>query len=286
MTGAASGKPSVAPVKAGVRSSAASRAGLPPATISEIDGVRHLHLGTPWVQGSMRIGKPRAIELEYVQRMMVWMLLREPDGIAAGHAVQLGLGAAAITRFTHQVLRMKTTAVELNAQVIAACRAWFRLPRDDALLAVIEGDAAAWVADPAQAGSVDVLCVDLYDHEAAAPVLDDAAFYAACHRVLAEGGVMTTNVFGRDASFARSARRVAAAFGESRVRSMRATREGNTVLVALKDSALPDRTTLAARAEFVESRYALPARKWLRMLRRLPEADNGRPRPSPQRGRE
>ena len=49
---------------------------LPPATISEIDGVRYLHLGTPWVQGSMRIGKPLAIELEYVQRMMAWLLLR------------------------------------------------------------------------------------------------------------------------------------------------------------------------------------------------------------------
>jgi hypothetical protein len=51
---------------------------------------------------------------------------------------------------------------------------------------------------------------------------------------------------------------------------MRATREGNTVLVALKGGALPDRATLAARAEFVESRYGLPAGKWLRMLRRLP----------------
>ena len=33
--------------------------------------------------------------------------------------MQLGLGAAAITRFCHQVLRMRTTAVELNPAVIA-----------------------------------------------------------------------------------------------------------------------------------------------------------------------
>ena len=31
---------------------------LAPATISEADGVRYLHLGTPWVQGAMRIRKP------------------------------------------------------------------------------------------------------------------------------------------------------------------------------------------------------------------------------------
>ena len=245
-------------------------AALPPATISEADGVRHLHLGTPWIQGSMRIGQPRAIELEYVQRMMVWLLLRPLEGLARGHAVQLGLGAAAITRFTHQVLRMRTTAVELNPEVIAACRAWFHLPRDDARLAVLQGDAGAWVADPAHAGSADVLCVDLYDHEAAAPVLDDAAFYAGCHRALAEGGVMTVNVFGGDASFERTAQRIARAFGAARVRSLRPTREGNTVVFALKDAPLPDRPTLAARADAVESRFGLPARKWLRMIRALP----------------
>ena len=71
---------------------------LAPATISEFDGVRYLHLGTPWVQGAMRIRKSLALELEYVQRMMAWMLLRPSDELTHGHAVQLGLGAAAITR--------------------------------------------------------------------------------------------------------------------------------------------------------------------------------------------
>lgn len=263
-----------APVPSSKRATRASP--LPAATISEFDGVRHLHLGTPWVQGSMRIGRPRAIELEYVQRMMVWMLLRPAGSLTEGHAVQLGLGAGAITRFTHQVLRMpKTTAVELNPSVIAACRAWFRLPRDGARLAVVEGDAGAWVADPMHAGTVDVLCVDLYDHDAAAPVLDDAAFYAGCRRVLAEGGVMTLNLFGRRASFAASARRIAAVFGHGRVGSLRPTREGNTVLFALHDGALPDRGTLAQRAEIVESRWGLPARKWLRMIRPLPPGLEG-----------
>ncbi|MEP7100976.1 MAG: spermidine synthase, partial [Burkholderiales bacterium] len=35
---------------------------LAPATISEADGVRYLHLGTPWVQGAMRIRKSLALE--------------------------------------------------------------------------------------------------------------------------------------------------------------------------------------------------------------------------------
>ena len=56
---------------------------LPEVTISESDGVRYLHLGTPWIQGAMRIDDPLAIELEYVRRMMVWMLLCDPATLAA-----------------------------------------------------------------------------------------------------------------------------------------------------------------------------------------------------------
>lgn len=242
-----------------------------PATISESDGVRYLHLGTPWVQGAMRIRKPLALELEYIQRMMAWMLLRPSAQLARGHAVQLGLGAAAITRFCHSVLKMKTTAVELNPTVIEACRLWFHLPPDTARLKVIEANAAEFAADAQRHESVDVLCVDLYDHAAASPVLDSADFYRDCHALLAEGGVMSVNLFGRDASFERSAARIAGVFGEERVASLRPTREGNTIVLALKGADWPDRETLAARADTIEARfqssYPLPARKWLRMIR-------------------
>jgi spermidine synthase len=237
------------------------------ATMSEFDGVRYLHLGTPWVQGAMRIRKPKQIELEYVQRMMAWMLWRPTEQVAQGHAVQLGLGGAAITRFTHQVLRMQTTVVELNPTVIAACRLWFHLPADDDRLTVLEADAADWVSDTANLQTVDVLCVDLYDHEAAAPVLDDERFYAACRAVLAPGGLMTVNLFGRDASFERSAALIAAAFGTDQVWQLAPTREGNTVVVAGRSVEVPDRETLTARAESVQSRFGLPARKWLRLVR-------------------
>ncbi len=244
---------------------------LAPATLSEADGVRYLHLGTPWVQGAMRIRKPLAIELEYVQRMMAWMLLRPAPALTQGHAVQLGLGAAAITRYCHGVLKMRTTAVELNPSVIAACRLWFHLPADSARLRVVEGDAAAFAADPAHARSVQALCVDLYDHDAASPVLDSEDFYRDCRALLGEGGVMSVNLFGRAASFERSAARIAAAFGIERVRALRPTKEGNTVVLALRDGEVPARDTLAERAATIESRFDLPARKWLRMMRALPD---------------
>jgi len=244
--------------------------GLPSATISEQDGVRYLHLDSPWVQGAMLIREPRAIVLEYVQRMMAWMLWRPSAELASGHAVQLGLGAATVTRFCHGVLRMpRITAVEINPGVIAACRHGFRLPANDARLSVIEADAGEWVTRPEHRASVDVLCVDLYDQEAAAPVLDSAQFYADCRALLRERGVMSVNLFGRASSFAVSAQRIGHALGRDQVWSLRPTREGNTVVIAARGTRVPDREELEARAATIERLYGLPARKWLRMVRPL-----------------
>jgi len=240
---------------------------LPPATLSEADGVRYLHLGTEWVQGAMQIRAPNQVELEYVQRMLVWLLWRAESEWSHGRAVQLGLGAGALTRFCYRVLHMKTTAVELNPAVIGVARLWFHLPADNDRLLVVEADAARWVADPAHLQSAHVLNVDLYDHEAASPVLDDEAFYAACRGVLAEGGLMTVNLFGRHASFDASLECIAAAFGPDRVWHLAPTREGNTIVVAARDVRLPERGIQLQRADIIESRFKLPARRWPRLIK-------------------
>ncbi len=240
---------------------------LPPVTVSEYEGVRYLHLGSLWVQGAMRIRKPQVVELDYVQRMLAPLLWRAPEAWGQGRAVQLGLGAAALTRFTAQQLRMATTAVEINPEVIGACAQYFHLPREAEL---VRGDAADWLAT-ADPGSVALLQVDLYDHEAAAPVLDSAAFYAACRAVLDEdGGLMAVNLFGRDSSFEQSLAHIVRAFGAAQVWGLRPTREGNTVVVAGRGVGLPARDELLRRAGAVEQRFGalgLAGRKWPRMLR-------------------
>jgi spermidine synthase len=244
---------------------------LPGVTIAEHDGVRYLHLGdTPWVQGAMWLRAPNVIVLEYVQRMMAALLWRPSAALTQGHGVQLGLGAGAITRFCHRVLKLpRVTAVELNPAVVAAGRHGFKLGADDARLSLVVADAGAWVADPARRGSVDLLHADLYDHEAAAPVLDTTTFYAACRDALADGGVFSVNLFGRASSFAASALRIGEAFGAGYAWSLRPTREGNTVVIATRDTPLPEREELLARAASIERRFGLPARKWLPMVRPL-----------------
>ena len=61
--------------------------------------------------------------------------------------------------------------------------------------------------------------------------------------------------------------RIAAAFGADQVWQVAPTKEGNTVVVAARGVVVPDRDTLTARAEAIESRFGLKAGKWLRLVR-------------------
>jgi spermidine synthase len=240
---------------------------LPEVNFSDWGDIRYLHLGTEWIQGSMKMDAPYDIELEYVQRMMAWLLFVEPASVMKRHAMQLGLGAATLTKFSRKRLRMRTTAIEINPQVVAACRGWFKLPADDERLQVVLADAGAEIARPQWHGTVDVLQVDLYDHEAAAPVLDHEAFYADCRALLTEDGAMTVNLFGRSSSYQASLEKIRAAFGADAVWAFKPTREGNTVVLAQRTPTRPRREALAARAETIQTRWALPAPKWLRVFK-------------------
>jgi spermidine synthase len=116
---------------------------------------------------------------------------------------------------------------------------------------------------------IDCAQVDLYDHEAAAPVLDSVDFYKAVRSTLADEGIMTVNLFGRSSSFDKSLGQISAAFGEEAVWSFKPTKEGNTVILAQRTPSRPKRDVLVARSEQIEAMFELPARKWLRLLKPL-----------------
>ncbi len=242
---------------------------LPEVNFSEDGDIRYLHLASPWIQGSMIIDRPYHIELEYVQRMMAWLLFMPATEVAGAHAMQLGLGAGTITKFCHKKLKMTCTAVELNPGVLHACRGWFRLPPDDARLRVVIADAAQEIRSPEWTGVVDALQVDLYDNEAAAPVLDSLDFYRDCRALLSPQACMTVNLFGRSSSFDESVQKICAAFGEQAVWAFKPTREGNTVVLAQRTPSRPKREQLLETAAHIEAQWGLPATKWLRVFKPL-----------------
>ena len=236
--------------------------GHPPATITEFQGVRFLHLGTSWVQGAMRLSKPDAIELEYVQMMMMWTLFNA----APKHIVQLGLGSAALTKFCyHRFPDARVTAVELNPNVIAICRALFGLPPDDARLTVREMNALDFVLDPANHNSVDVLQVDLYDEEARGPVLDTPEFYQGCFDCLSADGIMTTNVFGDFANYDINLHAMEQVFDA--VVWLPEVHDANIVVLAFKRAPVLDFSELYQRAAEIRQQLNLPAKNWVNGLK-------------------
>jgi spermidine synthase len=239
----------------------------PVVTFADYGDMRFLHLGTPAVQGSMKINKPFDIHLEYVQRMMAWLLFTELDQVKHMHAMQLGLGAASLTKFCHHHLGMQTTAIELNPQVIATCRRWFNLPENDARLDVVLGDAGEAASNDQWRGKIDTLQVDLYDQEAAQPVIDSEAFYRNCRDMLTDQGCMTVNLFGHAMSYADSLHKISAAFGEDATWAFKPTTAGNTIVLAFRSPPKFEHDMLQQQAQAIQARWPLSATKWLKALR-------------------
>jgi len=244
----------------------------PAATFADYGDLRFLHLGTPSVQGSMRISKPMEIHLEYVQRMMVWLLLVDLDRVPHLHAMQMGLGAASLTKFCHHALGMQTTAIELNPLVVDTCRRWFNLPPDNDRLQVILGNAADVASSDRWHGKIDVLQVDVYDPEAICPVLDSQDFYLGCRDLLKDDGFMAVNLFGHAYRCEEGIQNITAVFGADAVWAFKPTVAGNTIVLACRTPHRHDPAAWLSQARQIEKRWSLPATKWLNRLTPVPSS--------------
>jgi hypoxanthine-DNA glycosylase len=234
-----------------------------PIVLSELDGVRYLHFGTPWVQGAMLVDEPDVLVLEYVQRMMAWLLFRA----APGDILQLGLGAGALTRFSRRRLRdTRVTVIEASRDVIDVCRGAFGLGPDDARLTVRCDDAAAFMRRAASARSHDVIQVDLYDAQARGPTCDSLPFYRDCRRALREPGICVVNLFGRHRSYRSNLARLRSAF-DGRLLELPGGTAGNRVVIAFAGPPLSvPWSVLHERAQVLQARLGLPAPAWVRAL--------------------
>lgn len=238
-----------------------------PVTISVHEGVRYLHLGSPWVQGAMRIDEPNHLELQYVQQMMMWQLfMDQPE-----HIMQLGLGAGSLSKFCYQHYpEAKITAVELNHDVIRAARLLFELPSDDARLPVVNNCAFEHIKQCA-AGSVDVLQVDLYGATADNPALESLDFYQECARVLSDEGMLTVNILGNELVHARNLHHLQQSFAA--VAWLPESHDGNIVAIAFKNPPSVDFEDLYTKATQLTMAYGLPAAEWVEGLEEWMQGD-------------
>jgi spermidine synthase len=231
--------------------------------VSEIDGVRSLHLGSSTIQSSMRVKTPYDLELTYTRGMMCYLLF-QPQ---AQKLLVIGLGGGSIPKFVWYYLpeEVKVTAVEINPHVIEVARSHFMLPEDDARLRVVEGDGAAYIRE--HPATTDVLMLDAFASSGVAPELCSQDFYDSCASALSADGVMLVNLWGSDRNFDLYMQRIELSF-DNRVLVMPTGRPGNIVVFAFK-RAPPDLRweTLRERARLLEHKYKIEFPEFVGRLR-------------------
>jgi len=197
--------------------------------ISEEAGVRYLHFGSHWIQGAMRIARPWALELDYTRDMMVPLLLRPKRGWPRS-VLQVGLGAASITKFLYRNRpQAKLTVVEISPDVVTAAWQFFKLPDDAARLTVDICDGHAYMA--ASRARFDLIMIDGFDAKGRAGMLDTAPFYCNCRARLADDGILVTNLLSRRRGAAPGLSPIREAFEEWAL-ALPACEAGNTIVLA------------------------------------------------------
>ena len=156
--------------------------------VSEEAGVRHLHFGSDWVQGAMRIRKPDALELEYTREMLACLLWKDWT-LWPREVLLIGLGAASLVKFLYRRLpHAKVTVVEIDPRIPDFARDQFAMPTDERRIDIRIGDGVEFVRKVST--TYDLILVDGFDHRAKAGALETTVFYRDClARLFNAGGV-------------------------------------------------------------------------------------------------
>jgi len=206
-----------------------------------------MHFGSDGAHGAMRISRPRDLELAYTREMLAALLLSASWPEMPKRILQIGLGAASLTRFVYANLpKARQTVVELEPAIVGAAKQCFNLPPMGDRLHIDIGEGAAWVA--AATDQYDLILVDGFDADGETGDLESLAFYQHCQARLADGGLLVCNFLSRSPHFLKSCIALDAAFhGQSRL--LPQTPGGNVIaLGALSETVQLDEPLLRERA--------------------------------------
>ena len=242
-----------------------------PIDISEKDGIRYLHFGSSWVQGAMRINRPWNLELEYTREMMASLLLRK-ESRWPRKILLIGLGAASLTKFLYRYRPdAHLTIVEIEPDVVAAARHFFKLPEDDKRIHMIIGDGAEFVLSTNK--KFDLILVDGFNEHAHPGQLNSLPFYQACRSRLSDQGIMAVNLLGLCKGVLGGFAHILTAFNE-RALLFPSCESGNTIAFAATGAPVEiTLEALQARAAKEDSGLALSL--MLDRLATLPGCEQG-----------
>lgn len=196
--------------------------------VSEMDGVRALHLGSATVQSAMRIRDPFALELRYTRAMMCFLLFH-------GNIKQMltiGLGGGSVAKYVYaNCPEIKARVIEINPRVIQVAHNQFCVPENDERFEVIEADGLVYLVE--HPDDTDVLLIDAFDRNGIPPDFCGQAFFDDCFTALKAEGVFVINLWGSDKKFDSYLSRIEQSFN-NKVLVLPTGKPGNIAVFAFK----------------------------------------------------
>ena len=197
--------------------------------VTEVDGVRQLHLGSKTVQSGMRVSDPKELVFNYSRALMYFLLFRNN----IKDLLMIGLGGASVTKYIHGYCPdIHQTVVEINQQVIDVARSHFFMPENDEKLNVLKGDGLHYMANNPL--SQDCLMIDGFDSDGIPDGFCTPDFFDMCYDVLKDNGVFLINLWGSDKNFDIYLMRIEQTF-LGRVLVLPTGKPGNIIVFGFKD---------------------------------------------------
>jgi len=220
--------------------------------VSEIDGVRALHLGSPTVQSAMRIREPFALELTYTRAIMCFLLFHAN----VRKMLTIGLGGGSVPKYVYaHCPDIASTVVEISPKIIQVARNQFYVPENDARFEVIEADGLVYLAE--HHDEADVLLIDAFDSNGIPPDFCSQDFFDQCSATLKSDGIFVINLWGSDKNFDLYLSRIEQSF-DDRVLILPTGKPGNIAVFAFRRGVSDLRlNTLRERARALEKTHKI-----------------------------
>lgn len=223
---------------------------------------RSLYFSFAFVQSAMRLSKPNSLQLAYTRKMMSFLLFQpHPKSI-----LMLGLGGGSLAKFCYQHLpETKITVIEINPHVLAF-RNEFKIPENSERFQVVLGDAAEYVASCQT--NYDVIATDAFDKYGFASSVCNREFYENLRRLLADNGLIVSNMAGLREERMAHLKMLSDIFGE-RTLAIPVACDGNHVALAFnKPDFEPCWQTVHDRAKSLSKSVGLDFEKFSRKFER------------------
>ncbi|HZV97643.1 MAG TPA: polyamine aminopropyltransferase [Methylophilaceae bacterium] len=230
--------------------------------VSEVDGIRSLHLGTDTVQSSMRIKAPFELELRYTRGMMAFLLFSN----TVRNVLAIGLGGGSVPKYLyHHVPEIKTRVIEINPQIIHIARSHFEVPQDDNRFEVVEGDGVLYLRE--NEAAAQALMIDAFDSRGIPPDLCSQEFFDSCAAALTADGIFAINLWSSDKNFDVYLARIELSFNQ-RVLVLPTGWPGNMVVFGFRRVPVDLRwSTLRERAKALEVDHKIEFLEFVERLR-------------------